>query len=171
MTDISELEGRITAALDRIGQGLETLGPKPEASLEEQMTALKASLEDEKTANAQLQERVKSVKSKQKDKILNLTAEVERLRGEVDTGDASITRMRQVSSELRMNNKALREAVSAGVADPELINQSMMAELETLRAAQAADRAELDAILSELSPMIKSTKDADTTTNEESGNA
>lgn len=171
MTNISELEGRITAALDRIGQGLDALGPKPEASLAEHITALTASLDDEKTANAQLQERVKSIKSKRQREVADLKAEVARLRGEVEVNEAGVSRIRRVSSELRMNNTALREAVSAGVAEPHLINQSMMAELETLRAAQAADRAELDAILAELSPMIKSVEDADSSTNEESGNA
>ncbi len=40
------------------------------------------------------------------------------------------------------------------MAEPHLINKSMMAELEALRTTQAADRAELDAVLTELVPLV-----------------
>lgn len=155
MTDISELEGRITAALDRIGQGLDALGPKADEAQNEQITALNASLGDEQTANAQLEERIKAIKSKKDTKISDLSAENARLREQVETGEAGIARMRKVSHELRMNNTALREAVAEGVTEPHLINKSMMAELEALRAAHAADRAELDDILAELAPLVE----------------
>lgn len=160
MSDISELEGRITAALDRIGQGLDALAPKPDAADADEIAALKTALEEEKTANAQLEERVRAIKEKQESTVANLAGEVERLRGLLDSQEAGGARLRKVSGELRMNNAALREAVSGNVAEPHLVNKSMMAELEALRAAQAADRAELDAVLGELTPLVASAAEA-----------
>ena len=154
MSDISDLENRITAALDRIGGGLESLAPKPDVGAIDEIARLKQALEDEKTANSQLEERVKAIKEKQEGTLANMAEEVERLRAQVETGDAGVTQLRKVNGELRVNNLALRDAVSAGIAEPHLVNKSMMAELEALRAAQAADRAELDAVLGELEPML-----------------
>src|SRR6056297_2589126 len=48
MSDIDEFQRRITAALDRIGQGLETLRPEGEA---DEADTLRQQLEDEKLAN------------------------------------------------------------------------------------------------------------------------
>ena len=154
MSDISDLEGRITTALDRIGRGLDALGPKPDAGQDDEIAALKAALAEEKTANAQLEERVRAIKEKQEKTLANLADEVERLRGLLDGGGADTSRLRKVNAELRQNNAALRAAISEGVAEPHLINKSMMAELEALRTTQAADRAELDAVLTELAPLV-----------------
>ncbi len=65
MSDISDLESRITTALDRIGRGLDALGPKPDAGQDAEIATLKVALEEEKTANAQLEERVRAIKEKQ----------------------------------------------------------------------------------------------------------
>ena len=51
---------------------------------------------------------------------------------------------------MRKSNAALREAHAAGVADTDMINASMQAELDALRAAQAADRDEVAAVLAEI---------------------
>ena len=66
MSQIDELQRRITAAMDRIGQGLDGLSGVPAAEHGSEMEALKQELEDEKLANAQLLERVKRLKRKQK---------------------------------------------------------------------------------------------------------
>ncbi len=170
MSDISGLESRITAALDRIGQGLDALGPMPDPADAVEISALKTALVEEKTANAQLEERVKAIKDKQESTVANLTSEVERLRGLLDSGEAGMTRLRKVSGELRHNNAALRDAVSGGVVEPHLVNKSMMAELEALRAAQGADRAELDAMLRELATLLESGAE-EVDSKEESANA
>ncbi len=163
MSDISELEGRITAALDRIGQGLERLSkPADDGMAEadaEELTQLRSALDDEKTANAQLEERVKAIKEKQDSTVASLTEEVERLHGLLGEEEAGLARLRKVNAELRANNEALRAAISDGVAEPHLVNKSMMAELEALRAAQAADRSELDAVLGELAPLVRNAEE------------
>lgn len=153
MSDISELEARITTALERIGAGLGALAPAA-ASEPGEVEALTAALDEERTVNAQLEERVKAIKEKQDSTVEALSAEVERMRVLLEAEEKSLAKLRQVNTDLRSNNDALRQAVSQGVAEPHLINKSMMSELEGLRAAQHADRAELDAVLGELTGLI-----------------
>ncbi|MDA5093940.1 hypothetical protein O2N63_07550 [Aliiroseovarius sp. KMU-50] len=153
MSDISELETRITTALERISAGVDALAPtKAEQSGE--VAQLTAALEDERTANAQLEERVKAIKEKQDSTVQTLSEEVERLTKLLADEERALAKLRQVNANLRTNNDALREAVSQGAAEPHLINKSMMAELEGLRATQSADRNELDAVLGELNSLI-----------------
>ena len=161
MSDISELEGRITSALDRIGQGLDALAPKPDPGAGEEVQQLRVALEDERVVNAQLEERVRAIREKQEITVTKLTQEVERLRGLLEDGESGVARLRKINGELRANNVALREAMARGLAEPHLVNKSMMAELESLRAAQAADRTELDAVLAELAPLVEPAPDAD----------
>lgn len=170
MTDISELQARLTAALDRIGSGMEVLEKPievPDTSAE--VDALNAQLEEERTVNAQLEERVRAIKDRQDSEVADLSADVARLTQALARQEEQVGRLASVNAELRANNAALREAISEGVAEPHLVNKAMMAELEGLRAAQAADRAEIDAVLGELDGMI--TKAARPTTMEESDNA
>jgi len=161
MSDISELEGRITTALDRIGQGLDALGPRPDPGAGEELQQLRVALEDERVVNAQLEERVRAIREKQESTVAKLTEEVERLRSLLEDGEAGVERLRKVNGELRANNAALREAVAQGLAEPHLVNKSMMAQLESLRALQAADRTELDSVLAELAPLVEPAPVAD----------
>lgn len=69
--------------------------------------------------------------------------------------EASLSAIRQVNAQLRQNNAALREAHTAGLPDAGLINEGLQAELDALRAARNADRAEIDSVLSALAPLLK----------------
>ncbi|MEK6215899.1 MAG: hypothetical protein N2B03_01635 [Boseongicola sp.] len=158
MSDISELERRITAALDRAGQAMDSLAASSSSEPSESdgdSANLAAELEAERMANAQLEERVRAIKEKQETNVTGLEAEVTRLRGSVESRDGDLQRMKSVNAELRTSNQALREANANGLADPHLVNKSMMSELESLRASRAADRAELDDILATLEPALK----------------
>ena len=64
-------------------------------------------------------------------------------------------RLRQANEALRENNALLRSALAEGVADAALINEAMQAELEALSAQQSADAAEVEAILTELRPIVQ----------------
>lgn len=156
MTDISDLQTRITAALDRIGTGLETMDKAAGAEVNDadEVTRLSEALEEERTANAQLEERVRAIRAKQEKAVETLADEVERLRRLLEEEEAAVSRLGRVNAELRANNAALREAIENGVAEPHLVNKAMMAELEGLRAARGADRAELDAVLGELGALV-----------------
>ena len=153
MSDISELERRITAALDRASQALERLSAASEDTGD--IEAMKAELEAERVANAQLEERVRAIKEKQETMVAGLEAEVLRLKEAVRARDGEVRRMRSVNEELRASNARLREANSEGLADAGLVNGAMVSELEQLRAERAAERAEIDEVLATLEPLLK----------------
>ncbi len=153
MTEISELQRRMTAALDRIGAGLERMPRGEDAGLAE-------ALEAERVANAQLEERVRAIKETQETTVAGLEAEVAALRAAVEDGDAALRQARSVNAELRASNTALREANAQGLADPDLVNSALQAEVTALRAAQAGDRAEIDRVLAMLEPMLDTQESA-----------
>jgi len=161
MSDIPELQRRITAALDRISQGLDGMAKTGDAG---EVESLRQQLEDEKLANAQLEERIKKLKASLSE------AETARDAAQSDSSDklkeldASLQSLRHANQQLRDNNAALREANAEGVGEAHLINKSMLAELEGLRATRAADKSEADAILSEMDAILKrATEGGDTT--------
>ncbi|WP_084862259.1 hypothetical protein [Salibaculum halophilum] len=123
----------------------------PEADVED----LRRQLDEERTANAQLEERVKTLKHRQDGKLTELENAVAAGRKRAAKMDRQLQRLRQVNAELRQINDQLRQAVEAGISEPHLVNKAMMAELEALRATREADAAEIDAILGELRPILQ----------------
>lgn len=166
MSDISELEGRITAALDRIAKGLD--GRPADAAVEAEAQAaaeavaqadaeiagLKQALDEERTVTAQLEERVKTIKAKLDERTHEMQGALDDARGSVTALDTELQQLREVNEALRTSNIALRDANAAGLADPELINAGLMAELEALRAGRATDAAEMGAVLTQLEALL-----------------
>jgi hypothetical protein len=169
MQDISELEGRITAALERIGKGVDRLAAMPRpappvatppapvaagapsgASAAE--AALRTQLEEEKALTAQLQERLRALKDREPKG--DLQEKVERLTQQLDVQGLELQRMRRSNTALRDQLATLRQAQMAGVAEPQLINKSLMAELDALRATRLTEVAEMDEILAALEPHL-----------------
>ena len=239
MSQIEELQGRILAAMDRINAGVEAVSVSQAASTEPDAD-LAFALEEEKLANAQLEERLKTIKAKHQAELDALTAqqaevdvptelatsetdaELEGLRSDLELQagrieelnaeiaalkaaaqqasqekdaqievlnqerdqliarigelegvqsdgsdehsaeivalDADLQRLRQANEQLRQTNSALREANEAGVGEPDLINKAMLAELEGLRATQAADAAEVGAVMSKLNTLLSNAR-------------
>ncbi|MEM7718666.1 MAG: hypothetical protein AAF222_05640 [Pseudomonadota bacterium] len=151
MDDIAEYERRITAALDRAAQALDKLsaGESGDAS------ALKSELEAERVANRQLEERVRAIKETQEQTVRTLEDSVSDLKAALATRDAEVQRLKSVNDELRTSNGALREANAQGVGDADAVNAAMVTEIEDLRAARAAERAEIEEILATLEPVLK----------------
>ena len=176
MQEIAELERRITAALTRIGAGLDRAAamPPPAPVVAAPLTGgealLRAELDEERMLNAQLQERIKVVTAREaalrdvkppEPKPVHvpvaqaqLEARIDKMTRQLDVQGLELQRMRKVTVQLREQLARLREAAEAGTTEPHLINKAMMAELEALRAARASEIAEMDEILSELSPLI-----------------
>jgi len=166
MSQIEELERRIAGALDRIAAGLEQgaraavesqEGETPPAGADPataELAELRQALEDERLAVAQWQERNKRLRH-QRDAA---RAELEAARGpvaeQIASLDAELQTLRKANEQLRDNNARLRAANAAGLADADLINAGLGAELEALRAARATDRAESDLVMAELSAAI-----------------
>ncbi len=161
MTDVTELEQRIAAALDRVESGLAALsGGGALPSDADEAASLREALEAERAVNAQLEARVQAIREKQERLVGTLEAEVGRLRREMHRQEAEVARLKRVNAQLRQNNRALREANRKGVGDAALINTAMEAELDALREVRDADRAELDAIIGELRPLVEGGADA-----------
>lgn len=157
MSDIDELQRRITAAMDKIA---DTVGGM-EARSGEDTAALNTALEDEKLANAQLNERVRKLGEQQDAAISEAKATAHAAEARTAALDLELQRLRQANDQLRQSNDALRTANEAGVGEPHLINKAMMAELEGLRAARAADIAEASSIIGALSPLLDPTPTED----------
>jgi chromosome segregation ATPase len=158
MSDIVELERRITAAMDQIAYGLDKLGavsgaPDPQTLQQ---------LEEERTANAQLQERVRSLRSRTDTEIAGLRAQLDEGDARMAQLDIELQRVRRANAQLLSACEALRDANAEGVGDAHLINKSMLAELEALRAARAADVAEASVILASLQPLVDAVPTAPT---------
>lgn len=160
MSDINELQARISVAMDRVAAGLDQLSSGGGGADAGQTAELQAALDEERTANAQLEERLRALKQRQAEELSAAQSQVQDTRAKVDTLDLELQRLRQANAQLRESNQALRDANEAGVAEPHLINKSMLAELEALRAARAADVAEASAILSALGPVLAQTSPA-----------
>ena len=156
MSDIDELQRRITAAMDRVASGLDQLGANSGGDTE----ALEQALEDEKLANGQLSERVRLLKQRQDDELAEMKASVAGANARMAELDLEVQRVRKANDDLRSSNQALRAANEAGVGEPHLINKAMMAELEALRAARAADVSETNAIIDALTPLLNDAEGA-----------
>ena len=147
ITDVSTLEARINAALGRIETGLGVMADAEGADLGRQ-------LEEERAANAQLEERVKALKARQDSQIADLESRVKSYADQLTALDTEMQRLRASNADLREVGAQLRAAASDGMAAPELINRAMMAEVEALTAQRASEAAEVDAVLSALKPII-----------------
>jgi hypothetical protein len=157
MQDITELEKRITAALERIGKGVDRLGmqPRPAGSAPTPGAAdaaLRAQLEEEKSLTAQLQARLRAIKEREAKG--DLQEKVDRLTQELDVKGLELQRMRRVNASLREQLEALRTSAASGVTEPHLINKAMATELEALRATRLTEIAEMDEILAALEPHL-----------------
>jgi len=166
MSQIEEYQGRIIAAMERIGAGVAALdaqGAQDTGAVE----ALTAQLDEEKQTNAQLQERLTTLILKHEAELaaqkveLDNSAEIEAMKaGQTKQSemmarlDMDVQRLRQANDQLRESNAALRQANEQGVGEPHLINSAMLAELEALRAARATDSAEVSAVLAKLGPLL-----------------
>lgn len=168
MIDIAAFEARLGAALERIAAAAERASQAPppagapspgEPVLAGDAEALRAELAAEKAAHGQLAERIKAIRAKQDETVAMLEARVGKLQARADALSADVDRLTRVNAALRAAARQLREAVAEAPPRTDLIDLVMAAELDATRAAQAADRAELDAILKELTPLIEERAD------------
>ena len=163
MDDVTELERRILYALERIGAGVDQWGAgrgqertgaaEPvETSID--LDVLRAELEAERSANAQLTERVRAIKDKQENMLTALERKSARLAEQLDQLGAELQRQRLLNGDLTRINQALSDAALSGLPDPALVSDALRTEVEALRAARATEMAEVAEILSELKPLI-----------------
>lgn len=169
MQDLAELERRIAAALHRIGEGLEALSqpPLPVAAPEggddgdeARVAALESELAAERTLAASLRQRIADLEdgppviADLPADVASLYARIDKMTAQLDVQGLEMQRMRKTVVQLRENLRGLRRAQVANLPDPDQINRAMMAELEAMRVARLSEVAEMDEILSELTPLI-----------------
>ena len=133
-------------------EGTTAVAPGPDIS---ELRALETRLDEERMVNAQLEERVRALKERQDNRLAALEAAVEDGRVKLSGMDRDMQVLREANAELRDLTAQMRTALSVGVAEPELINRALMAELEALRATRAAELSEINAVLRELKPIIE----------------
>jgi adenine-specific DNA methylase len=169
MTQINELQYRITAALDRVAQGVARLEERAAAAVQdvpsqpgidpEEVARLNDALDEEKLANAQLEERVRKLHETHRQEIEALKAALVQAPAaptvDVSALDLDLQRLRQSNEMLRATNAELRKALADNVGEPHLINKAMLAELEGLRAARSVEAAETRAIIASLTPLLQ----------------
>ncbi|WP_373356555.1 hypothetical protein [Pseudoroseicyclus sp. CXY001] len=171
MEELQQYEARISEALGRIRVGMGALRRPAPGQGPADFERLEVALDEEKTANAQLGERVRALKARLE------AAEAAKAEAEAKAGraasaegsepadqadhrealgrlDAELRRLQEANAGLRDASAELRAAAEAGAVDPALIDQAMKAELEALTAARAAEIAEIDAILAEFRPLL-----------------
>ncbi|WP_122073825.1 colicin transporter [Pseudophaeobacter sp. EL27] len=161
MTQIEELQGRIQAAMERIGAGVEKLEQARATATEEARAAadnsdLEQALDEEKTANAQLEERVKALHSRLKEAesaapaadsgdMEALQAELELLRNEVgntDERDAlklEVTRLKGALENAGNGLAAEKEALETELSDLKATNHQLMSQIEEASGEAAGD--------------------------------
>jgi ATP-dependent exoDNAse (exonuclease V) beta subunit len=161
MQEISELERRITAALERIAKGFEqhksvaASRPAVSASADAETQGLQAALDDERIVTAQLQERLKLIKEKELQVMLALQQQVDELTKKLAGQTAETSRLGRVLSETTAALASLTDASLTGVAEPTHINASMMTELQALRALRAAEAAQIETLVDAIYPLIE----------------
>ncbi len=164
MNELNEIRQRILTALSVVEAGVGRLSaepapePPPEPVTDGEApdpARLAAELAEERTLTAQLEERIRALKEKQDHRLAALDDQIMAQRAQLAALDGELQALRQTNADLRDVAAQMREALTEGVAEPELVNRAMMAEIEALRATRAADRAEVEAVLGALEPLIR----------------
>ena len=162
MAQIADLEQRIASAFARIAAGVEALQAAPVAVAElpsapvdtGEVDRLQAALDEESMAHAQLAERLKMLRDQDAKSQIALTTEVATLTRQLDAQGLDVQRLSGTVAQLREELRRLREAAEQGMADPQLINRAMLAELEALRATRAVETTEMADIIAALTPIL-----------------
>jgi hypothetical protein len=152
--DITELSRRISAAFDRVDQGLEALSrksvpapipapiPAPEG---EGSAALLRALEAARASSDDWAERYRALQAQMGAETLAMASEITRLTGELAAARASVP---PPADTVAAPDSADVDELTARIAEQE-------AEMETLRAERAFDATELAAIIAALDPLVQ----------------
>lgn len=117
-----------------------------------EVLALQAELEAERAASAQLTERVLAIREKQETTLAALEKRLSQATRALEAVQVEANRLKRANTDLIEVNRQLIDG--AGRIDPALVNLSMQAELEALRAARAWEAAELSDIVTGLAPIV-----------------
>ncbi|KUJ85831.1 hypothetical protein AVO45_02300 [Ruegeria marisrubri] len=174
MSQIEELHNRIVSAMERISSGVEVLSRQAAAAVGDDQ-ALREALEEEKLANAQLEERLKALKDRHaaeidalraeagnQDEVRALKAEIEELRLQVeDNSEVEELRAQLAEARAKLENSdettRLKEEIASlktELSDSERVAE-LSAELEMLRAERASHGSAMSRLEHELRQLQK----------------
>ncbi len=158
MQDIERHEGRLSAALQRIGTALEQLAAPPAADPASaagvELGRLSGLLEEARAQNSQLSDRLATLRERHQSGLATLEGRITALTGQIDAQGLEMQRLRTVNVQLREAMRALRDGLSAGISDPAQINRALQAEVEALHVTRQIETAELDQLLAALEPLV-----------------
>jgi chromosome segregation ATPase len=171
---VAALKGKLVEA-DRALEDVQSAGSDHSAALQEVENALKdaetrqveaqalasnaeaslgAATKAQQDAERELQKRDKQHETQLKISS-HLEDKVSRLNARIENQDVQFQRLKAANAQLRDSNALLRERNVEQLGDASVIDQSMRAELEALKATRAADVDEMDTILEELKPLME----------------
>ncbi|WCR09506.1 hypothetical protein JHW45_10255 [Paracoccus stylophorae] len=155
MSDISVSERRLSAALDRIDQLLEAgtgrPAASPAASEPDDRRDLQSRIEDLQAENARLADELAALRA---DRGGPLEAALAEARTRLSGAGEQAARLAAANEELAAANRALIESAE-GKGDPEeTALVALEAEIEALRAARAAEIAQMGDIMQELERLL-----------------
>ncbi len=152
MSEISVLEGRLQAALERIGRVLEEApapAPQSAAPSEELQEELRSKLS-----------RIAELESQLAEKGTEHQLQVEELSSRLEAAEERSHNLQSAIAALRGRIEGLRNANKSRLADADLVNSSLEVELKAMTALRESEQAELAAVLADLTPLVKGSDDA-----------
>ena len=173
MSDISDLEQRLAAALRRISIATEFLPKAPAigAVLSSSGLATATSESLDVAELAEIRSKLNSATTKiieQEEKIVALTQALGLAQENHDLAipaedtpsnllvdaisvlEVELSQLTQSNTQLRQSNQGLRDANSKGLGDAGLINSGLQSEIDILNAERTADKAQLHVLLTAL---------------------
>lgn len=169
MSEITDLERRLSAALDRIGRGVEAQrsrlaaaqqGDAPVAEPAGDAAALRSELDKAEAEIAELTSTNATLRRRLRTLNQALERKLETLTEQNDARAIDLQRLRRANLQLVEANRALLAAQAEAGADPVAVNRGMMAELEALRAERRAEAHDLDSVMGELDRLVTEKPDA-----------
>ncbi len=173
MGDYAKIETRLAQALRRAAEAAERL----EGADETAIASLQAELTAEREATARLEARIKQMtgeseaadnarkeleaaRARAEEDTASAHAECERLEAALTEQSTLVERLQKTSADVTAAMKVLREAQTADLVDAHLIDRAMQKELDALHAARDSERAEMEAIVTALAPLMEETQNA-----------
>ncbi|SFQ95750.1 hypothetical protein [Poseidonocella sedimentorum] len=161
MSEIEELETRLSAALARIRQGIEAraVGGEPEApgADPEALAEARAAQEAAETEVEELKAELSATRARLRGQVRDLESELAEKGEALRALDATVQQLKSANAALLAVTAQMRDAAVSGLeasAVEAVIDAAMSAELDGLRAARAAESAEVGAILATLAPVL-----------------
>ena len=159
--EFSALAARIAAAFDAIEAGSAEGAEHHPAQVEDRpsshdrVVVLEDELEVERSANAQLSDRIERLKERHDATVARMEAETVEARAMLAEVESEMRQLRAVNDRLRATSRELRDACAGGLADTSGLNEAMRSELEAVNALRESERREMDTLIGELAPLVE----------------